>query len=59
MTGTESEILSAIGSVGFPIVACIGMFYLYDKTLKELTQAMTKIDATMNTILQIVSRDGE
>ena len=26
-------IISAIGSVGFPIVAAVGMFYLYDKTV--------------------------
>ena len=55
----EQEVLSAIGSVGFPIVACCWMFYLYDKTVKELTATMTKIDATMQTILQIVTKDDE
>lgn len=55
----EQELLSAIGSVGFPIVACCWMFYLYDKTVKELTATMTKIDATMQTILQIVTKDDE
>ena len=53
----EADILNAIGSVGFPIVACCWMFYLYDKTVKELTQTMTKIDTTMQHILTIVADD--
>lgn len=53
----ESEILQAIGSVGFPIVACLWMFYLYDKTIKELTQTMTKIDNTMQVILSMLTKE--
>ena len=55
----EQEILNAIGSLGFPIVACCWMFYLYDKTVKELTQTMTKIDNTMQLILSILTKDDE
>lgn len=55
----ETELLSAIGSVGFPIVACVWMFYLYDKTVKELTQTMAKIDNTMQLILTILTKDDE
>lgn len=55
----ETELLSAIGSVGFPIVACIWMFYLYDKTVKELTQTITKIDNTMQLILSIITKDDD
>lgn len=40
-------IISAIGSVGFPIVACCAMFWLYNKTITELTQTLTRIDATI------------
>lgn len=41
----------AIASVGFPIVAACGMFYLYDKTIKELTGTITKIDSTLEHIM--------
>lgn len=37
------QILSAVGSVGFPIVACFFMGWLYvqmNETLKELTLAI-------------------
>lgn len=47
-----SMVIQAIGSVGFPIVAACAMFYLYDKTVKELTETLTRIDATMQVILQ-------
>lgn len=32
-----------IGSLGFPIVACIGMFFLYSKTLKSLTESINQL----------------
>lgn len=38
-----NAIVSIIGSVGFPIVACVGMFYLYDRTLKEFTTSLNDI----------------
>lgn len=46
------NIIQIISSVGFPIVACVGIFYLYDKTIKELTVAIGKIDQTMEQILR-------
>ena len=53
-------IISAIGSVGFPIVAAIGMFYLYDKTIKELTSMIQKIDITLQMLVNRMegSNDG-
>ena len=42
-----NEIIQIVGSLGFPIVAACGMFYLYDKTIRELTVTLTKIDATL------------
>lgn len=50
-------IIQAIGSVGFPIVAACAMFYLYDKTIKELTETLTRIDSTMQVILQHIEVD--
>lgn len=42
-----NEIIQIVGSLGFPIVAACAMFYLYDKTIRELTVTLTKIDATL------------
>lgn len=41
-------IMSAIGSVGFPIVACCALFYLYDKTITKLTATLDKVDKTLD-----------
>ena len=52
-----NTIVSIIGSVGFPIVACCGLFYLYDKTIKDLTITLTKIDATLDGIKSTLEKD--
>ena len=44
------EIITAIGSVGFPIVACCALFYLYDKTISKLTATLDKIDKTLDKV---------
>lgn len=54
-----SMIMQAIGSVGFPIVAACAMFYLYDKTVKELTETLTRIDTTMQVIQKQLERDED
>ena len=38
-----NDIVALIGSLGFPIVACVGMFYLYDRTLKDFTSTLNGI----------------
>ena len=45
-----NDVVTLISSVGFPIVACCGLFYLYDKTIKELTSTLTNINATLQRI---------
>lgn len=52
-----NTIVSIIGSVGFPIAACCGLFYLYDKTIKDLTITLTKIDATLDGIKSMLEKD--
>ena len=52
-------IITAIGSVGFPIVACVGIFYLYDKTIKSLTITLTKIDGTLDRIVKKLDGDED
>lgn len=48
-------ILQAIGSVGFPIVACCALFYLYDKTITKLTSTLDKVDKTLEKVFEQVS----
>jgi hypothetical protein len=38
-----NDIVTLIGSLGFPIVACVGMFYLYNRTLKNFTATLGDI----------------
>ena len=45
-----NDIITLISSVGFPIVACCGLFDLYDKTIKDLTSTLTNINATLKSI---------
>lgn len=56
------ELISAIGSVGFPIVACCGLFYLYDKTIKDIVNALDNVNQTLtqvNTTLDKITRKLE
>lgn len=38
-----NDIVALIGSLGFPIVACVGMFYLYNRTLKDFTSTLDDV----------------
>lgn len=38
-----NDIVALIGSLGFPIVACVGMFYLYNRTLKDFTITLNDV----------------
>lgn len=38
-----NDIVTLIGSLGFPVVACVGMFYLYNRTLKDFTSTLNGI----------------
>lgn len=44
------EIVTAIGSVGFPIIACVGLFYLYDRTIKDIVNALDNVNSTLNNV---------
>ena len=50
-----NQISQLIGSLGFPIVCCGVLFYLYDKTIKTFTEALTKI----NTMLENLCKELE
>lgn len=44
------EFVNAIGSVGFPIVACCGLFYIYDKTIKDIVNALDNVNQTLTQV---------
>ena len=54
-----NDIVTFIGSLGFPIVACVGMFYLYNRTLKDFTATLgdivTQIKELREDIKELVS----
>lgn len=47
-----ADIATIISTVGFPIVACCGIFYLYNKTIQDITTAINKMDATLELIIK-------
>ena len=43
-----TQIVSAIGTLGFPIVACVYLFRLYDKTVSGLDKTLQAINTLLN-----------
>ena len=52
-----TEITQLISSVGFPIVACMAMFYMNNKTLTELKDTIQNNTTVMELILQKIGVD--
>lgn len=60
----ENELVNLIGSVGFPIVACIYMAYMHNESEKQHNEsekrhsdervAMTKAITEMNSLLEYI-----
>ena len=50
------DVVNSIGSVGFPIVACIGLFTLYDKTIKDIVNALDNVNQTLNNVNQTLDK---
>lgn len=48
-----TDILTAISTVGFPIAACIGLFWMINKSVKEMTAA---INNNTQVILRMTER---
>lgn len=69
----EQEIINAIGSVGFPIVACVYMAWMHHQSeeqritdeqrhsdeRKGMTEALTKMNSTLEYILDFIRKDRE
>lgn len=53
-----NSIVQAIGSVGFPIVACIGLFWMVNTTMKELTTAINGLNETIVKLTTKIAGDA-
>ena len=45
-----NEVMQAISTVGFPIAACCVLFYLYDKTLREVVATLQDVSNTLREV---------
>ena len=45
-----NDLMQAISSMGFPIVACCVLFYLYDKTLREVVATLQNVSNTLREV---------
>lgn len=69
----EQEIINAIGSVGFPIVACCYMAWMHNESERQriedekrhsdernrMTEALTKMNTTLEYILSFIKEKNE
>lgn len=63
----EQELINAIGSVGFPIVACVYMAYIHNDSEKRhseervnMTEALTKMNVMLESIIDMLnSKDAK
>lgn len=60
-----SAITTLIGSLGFPIAACIACFWMLNKErdehkqeMQKVTEAITNNTMALNTLTERISRDG-
>ena len=53
------EIINAISSVGFPIVACGALFWMINNTIAELTTANTELTKAINNLTAYLRHDSE
>lgn len=52
--------IQAIGSVGFPIVACCGLFYLYNETITKITNTLDLLNKSVEMLAKELERkNGE
>lgn len=42
-----NALMQAIGSVGFPIVACCALFYLYNETITKITNTLDLLNKSV------------
>lgn len=54
-----STICSAIGSVGFPIVACCGLFWMINTTIKEFRTSIDALNNSVNLLNNSIKKEKE
>lgn len=52
-----NSIITAIGSVGFPIVACCGLFYLYNETITKITNTLELLNKSVEMLAEELKRE--
>ena len=53
------ELVQIISTVGFPITACCVLFYLYDKTLREVVATLQGVSKTLYDVADMIKRKDE
>lgn len=56
MEDTINTVVQLINGCGFPIAACIGIFYLYNKTISSITTTLDKLDTTLDSVATTLDR---
>lgn len=52
--------IQVISSVGFPIVACCGLFYLYNETITKITNTLDLLNKSVEMLAKELERkNGE
>ena len=49
-----ADVAQLVSTVGFPVAASIGMFYLYNKTITELTETLTSMNHTLTNLNNMI-----
>lgn len=53
-------VIQAISSVGFPIVACCGLFYLYNETITKITNTLDLLNKSVELLAkELKQKDKE
>lgn len=53
------NVLTAISTVGFPIVACGGLYWMINKALKELTSAVNNNTSAITILTERIKNNHE
>ena len=56
MEDMVNTVIQLINGCGFPIAACVGIFYLYNKTISGITTTLSKLDTTLDSVASTLER---
>lgn len=55
-----NSLIQAIGSVGFPIVACCALFYLYNETITKITNTLDLLNKSVELLAkELTSKEND